>query len=98
MAMVIAFPVMPRDPRGSICPNVCCSDLARQAKEAMHIGLSAVGMIADLLQRPGETNHLPFIDRVNHFVRISQNNAALEFAVIVWSEPDPRLLFVWSIP
>ena len=24
MAMVIAFP---RDPRGSICPNVCCSDL-----------------------------------------------------------------------
>jgi hypothetical protein len=30
--MVIAFPVMPHDPRGSICFNVCCSDLDKNPR------------------------------------------------------------------
>ena len=32
MTMVIAFPRDAHDPRGSICPNVCCSDPGNAGK------------------------------------------------------------------
>ena len=51
MNMVIAFPRDTRDPRGSICPDVCCSDLDQntQYRRRYRVGQQAVACNASRL-------------------------------------------------